>query len=174
MARRVTTTRPPAEAEAAATISAFVGNRANGHARPTKGKNGRKLATVERLAREVYERVSADGAVTNAPELVALYAALHHAVYGVFPGELQGKTWVYACAAAKRLVTEQFAGDYDAAREFLRWVWQREQGREKWRRENLGKKGGSANASGRIGWALQFARQALVTDYRTAQNRELG
>lgn len=174
MARRVTTFRPPAEAEAAAAISAFVGKRANGRRSKVKGKNGRKLETVERLAREVYERASADGPIINAPELVALYAALHSEVYGVFPAELQGKTWVHACAAAKRLVAEQFGGDYAAATEFLRWVWQREQGREKWRRENLGKKGGSANASGRIGWALQFARQALVTDYRTAQNRELG
>ncbi len=99
--------------------------------------------------------------------LVALYARLHARVYGAEPQELaDGKSFFAASSAAERLVRVEFAGTPDRALDFLRWTWRREADREKWRRQNPGGSGG-----GRIGWKLQFAGRALVTDYRVEMAR---
>lgn len=96
--------------------------------------------------------------------LVALYEWLHREVYGVAPAELDGRAWAFATAAAKKLVATEFAGDMADVVDFMKWVWKREEGRERWRREH--------NRDGsRIGWRLQFFPGYLLTDYRISKSR---
>lgn len=96
--------------------------------------------------------------------LVVLYLELHLRVYGVEAADCTGSDRVGAIARAKDFVRDFFDGSSERAVEFLRWTWQREKAREKWRREN--------NAGGkRITWRLQFSA-ALVTDYRLDQARK--
>jgi hypothetical protein len=96
--------------------------------------------------------------------LVGLYAHLHEGVYGVAPAELDAQGWAFASAAAARMTDRHFAGDLERSVLFMRWVWRREEDREKWRRAN-GREGG------RIGWRFQFGAASLVDDYRVDQAR---
>lgn len=96
---------------------------------------------------------------------VAAYALLHERVYGVADGELAPPVRLRAAAAASRCLDHEFGGDRGAMAEMVRWAWQRELEREKWRRAN-GRQGGKLTA-----W-LQFGR--VVTDYRLAQARRAG
>jgi hypothetical protein len=107
---------------------------------------------------------SGDWAGATGLHLVGLYAHLHAGVYGVHATELDAQGWAFAAAAAKRMTDRQFGGEIERAVEFLRWVWRREEDREKWRRSN-GREGG------RIGWRLQFCASGLVDDYRVDQAR---
>lgn len=92
--------------------------------------------------------------------LVALYCWCHEHVYGAPPGELQqGSTWWLAQQAARRQVQQEFREDVVAAVDFVRWVWQREKGREAKRRRD------GTGGDFRIGWRLQFG-PTLLTDYR--------
>lgn len=91
--------------------------------------------------------------------LVGLYAHLHEGVYGVAATELDAQGWAFASAAANRMVGQQFGGSFESAVEFLRWVWRREEDREKWRRAN-------GRSGGRLGWRVQFCARWLVDDYR--------
>ena len=118
-------------------------------------------------AREQMDAFAAAGDWSQASgtHLVALYEWAHKAVYEVDP-LLDAKTWALAAAAANRMVAEHFEGDYGKAVVFLHWVWRREGETEKWRREN--------GRDGRvIGWRLQFAHGALITDYKVAAKRSL-
>ena len=120
-----------------------------------------KLAgrTIEKARTGMHAMAeSGDWGGATGAHLVALYEWIHEQVYGVAPGELDGKTWAIARQAAGRMVEQQFGGDYGAAVVFMRWAWKREQRSEQWRRET-GKEGR------RIGWRLQF-HGALITDYK--------
>jgi len=95
---------------------------------------------------------------------VALYGMLHARTYGAPPAELErGRDYAQAILAAATLLKREFESDPARMFEFLRWTWAREEGREKWRRQN-------ANGGSRIGWRLQFGA-ALITDYRVERAR---
>ena len=103
---------------------------------------------------------SGDWDAATGMHLVALYEFCHREVYGVEPLELgaDAKAWYSASSAAERLVKNFFEGDYGRCVSFVHWIWRREEGREKWRREQN-------RDGGRIGWRLQFSASA-VSDYR--------
>jgi len=123
-------------------------------------------AKMRRFLQDALERLGTGNWVGAKPSsIVALYGVCHERVYGCSPAELSnGLTYLLATAAAARQTKEEFGGDPIRAVEFMRWVWVREESREKWRREN-GRDGG------RISWKLQFGK-ALVTDYRIAMARK--
>lgn len=89
---------------------------------------------------------------------VAMYARLHEGVYGVAPGELGPTERVRACRLAKRMLEREFNQQCGEMALYIRWVWQREQSREKWRRQNQ-------QPGRRITWMVMFGG-ALLTDYR--------
>lgn len=97
---------------------------------------------------------------------VCLFDHCHVQVYGA-PSEVRdGRQFSAAASSASAFLRAQFGGDAQTMAEFVRWVWQREIGREKWRREN-GREGG------RIGWRLQFSA-GMVTDWRVDRARKNG
>jgi hypothetical protein len=116
------------------------------------------------LAESSERARTADWQGAHGRHLVGLYAQLHEGVYGFAPSELDAPGWAFASAAATRMVDRQFGADFERAVEFMRWVWRREEERERWRRAN-------AREGGRIGWRLQFGAAALVDDYRVDQAR---
>jgi hypothetical protein len=94
---------------------------------------------------------------------VALYIVFHEKVYGVFPAEMNPATRFLAVMQAALLLKSQFNGDPLAMATFMTWVWTRETGREKWRKEH--KRSGAT-----LGWRLQFG-PTLVTQWRVDHNR---
>lgn len=82
---------------------------------------------------------SCDWALCGARHIVALYEIMHERVY---------KVPVEASSAERRrfqllvgaFVKRVFDGDYAAMVDYFRWVWSREIGQERWRREH-GKEG---------------------------------
>jgi hypothetical protein len=127
--------------------------------KPVK-RRGPKAETFAKLSEEAFELIGSKRWSELTPRhLVAQWCKLHEHFYGVpVYQEVDGKAGLAAIAMAKTLVEREFRGDYEKACAFMRWTWQRERGREKWRRE-MGRSGG------RIGWRLQFS-STLVTDYR--------
>lgn len=97
---------------------------------------------------------------------VALYAHLHERVYGAAPLELGPTERLHAAGMAAQMLKKHFGHQAAEMAEFMRWVWTREQGREKWRRDN-------DRPGGRIGWRFQF-NGSLLTDYRVDQARTAG
>jgi len=144
----------------AKTLSEFVAERAKPHRLSAEAKLAAARADMKRMA----ESGEWDGA--GGLHLVVLYEFLHREVYGVEALELDAKTRRMATSAAKSLTEKFFGGDYGATVSFMRWAWQREQGREEWRRAN-GREGG------RLGWPLQFSAR-LVSDYRLDGERKAG
>lgn len=145
----------------------------------TKPKAPRKpaKASPSRISRAFDEfdelfknkRWRTDPSAIRPEHAIAFYVRLHEKVYGVRPAELEkGDTWLYACAAAKRL----FIGDKrefdDGAKlfEFILWTWQSETGRVKWCRDN------DKPISKRITWRDQFVLGFKLTDYRQAMAEE--
>jgi hypothetical protein len=90
---------------------------------------------------------------------VRLYGMLHRRVYGVEARELRNSLTM---RAATRFATMQFQNEFNSdpveMADFMRWCWERELGREEWRRRN-------GRSGGRIEWRLQFG-PSLVTDWR--------
>lgn len=121
-------------------------------------------AQQDKLRREMDVAVDkCDWTGCTGRHLVALYGWMHESVYGVAPLDLGvAKTYAVAGAMAQRMVDGWFGGSVAEAADFMAWTWQREQGRMKWRAENL--KG--EQPAFRLSWRLQFG-PALVTDYRT-------
>lgn len=126
----------------------------------------RRVITRARAAQDLERAIEArDYASLRPTHLVALWARCHGQVYGVEPAELDAAAWRGAAFAAARLVRGEFGGSMEAAVEFLRWTWRREQWREDKAREER-------NARvGRIGWRLQFVARHLLTDYRLDRAR---
>lgn len=113
-----------------------------------------------RIAEEAWEGATAG-------VLVALYGLFHERVYGAWPTELDApKVWSLAAMAAARWQRDEFGGDARRTVVCMLWFWMREEGREKWRREN-GRDGQ------RIGWRLQFSG-AVASDYRVSLARRGG
>src|SRR5208282_5697737 len=106
---------------------------------------------------------SGDWSSATPRDFVALYAMLHNRVYGVEPEELTSSARLYAASLARKLLDRSFGGDPWEFADFIRWVWIREESREKWRQQN-------SVSGGRIHWRLQF-NGALVTDWRIERMR---
>lgn len=126
------------------------------------GKPKRQRGISPAKAREQLNEmlVANDFASAKPTHLVALYEWCHERVYGVVPAELTPKVWRGAMFAAARMLKDEFSGDVQAMVAFVRWVWRREQVRERRRRE------GADASSFRISWRLQFVTKHLITDYR--------
>lgn len=88
---------------------------------------------------------------------VTLFAGLHAKVYG-FPPDMNQDQRRMATFSATAMLRTHFDGNSARIADYLRWVWTREQGREKWRKEN-GRDGGA------LRWQLVFSN-ALLADYR--------
>lgn len=103
--------------------------------------------------------------------LLGLHAVFHEKVYGILPTEMRGRMWYAALAAAKGMLTREFAGDPDAGLAFVAWAWSREDAREQRRRAERAEDGGR-----RLGWALLFGRASagMVGDWRAAVSRKRG
>lgn len=122
-------------------------------------------SVFDRTIAETRERMkSGEWEGATARHLVALYAVLHAKVYGIEAAELGPQERYTATLRAGHVLKHDFSEDIDEAVSFFRWVWQREAGREKWRREN--KRSGQ-----RIGIRLMFSGQFL-TDYRLDKARK--
>jgi len=150
---------PPSDREIAASASV------RAFARKPKVRKTRDRIEEARLEMERRAK-SGDWEGATGLHLVLLYAWLHEEVYGVRTSELTPKWRGVAAQMADRLIAGEFAGDVGAAVDFMKWSWKREEGREKWRRENQ-------KEGGRLGWRLQFGG-VLVTDYRVDQARRSG
>lgn len=105
-----------------------------------------------------------DWTEAHAGHLVALYAEMHAIVYGVEPLELKGRVYQGAMSAARKLLRDEFDGEFVRVVAFLRWTWHEERRTEKWRRDE-GRPGGV------IGWRKQFQNRELVTKYRIIRAR---
>lgn len=97
--------------------------------------------------------------------MVALYMWCHAKVYGVSAADMTGPVFFQATRLAGLFVRNQLKGDYEECVEFIRWVWGREQYREKKRKEE------KKEHANRIGWRLQFS-PTLVVDYRLDKARK--
>lgn len=106
---------------------------------------------------------SGDWSQAGANDLVALYKMCHKEVYGLDAADVTGNTYAIASTFAKRMLTNDFAGDGNAMVSFIHWVWSREKTKEERRKES----GGSTY---RLGWRLQFGN-ALLVDYKLYQHR---
>jgi hypothetical protein len=133
--------------------------------KPTRKSWGTPPAERRRVRDEVAQMMgTGDWDAVRPAHFVALYEHLHAIVYGVEPSELDNaKVYSMATQEAARALADRFAGDTAEMVEFIRWSWKREEGREKWRRENK-------REGGRVGWRLQFGG-AFITDYRLDKAR---
>jgi hypothetical protein len=131
--------------------------------KPARGRrqdHGRGL--VDAVAEAEDLREAGDWSTAEARHLVGLYALCHDHVYGVMPEELRA-AFPAAVASAAKLLREDFSGDVSRAVVFVRWVWARENARE--RRRTAGE------GAFRIGWRLMFASRALLTDWKVDGQR---
>jgi hypothetical protein len=140
-----------------------------GKQRPKQARKGTRSGRLESLVVEVDKMVS-DGhwpEDKKKPEtLVALFCWAHEAVYGVSCVADTAKLFNGAVSAAKKLIADEFGGSFDDTLEYVRWVWKREQSREKWRRENGG---------GRVlTWFQVFKYRNLVMEMRVDSVRTKG
>lgn len=124
-------------------------------------------AKMRAAAYEVEARIKKDEWAGARPlHLVALYMKMHLEVYGVEATDCGPTERLQAAGVAGKMLERDFEGDVVAMVDFIRWVWRREVGAEKWRREN--------HRSGRrISWPLQFS-QKLFVDYRIDWKRRAG
>lgn len=122
-----------------------------------KGVVAAKPAAIAATMGEAALMKAADDFSEAEPRhVVALYALLHRAVYGVEPAELRAAEWTLAVMAVRRLVDREFDGSVPKLVELLRWTW---------RREIRAHARANGSERRRIGWRLQFS-PSLVTDYR--------
>ncbi len=129
--------------------------------KPTQKRSATGLARQIRETKEMMK--SDDWSKAKASHLVALYSVLHEMVYGVAP-ELKGDDLKQAKMAAGLFLKTKCGGSVPKAVEFLKWVWKKEKGTEKWRREN--------QVDGKVmGWPLMFRYPSLWTSYKVGQER---
>lgn len=121
--------------------------------------------TRDRVLKEAAEfRAKNDWSKAKPSHFVALYSDCHDKVYGFRPIELEtGKDFALATLAASRLLQTHFKNNREVMLEFIRWTWQREEGRERWRRQN-------STSGQRLGWRLQF-HVSLISDFRIDYER---
>ena len=149
-----------APAKKTAAMDAFLGRRAMPRKPRAKTITPSKMSVAAREASAMMG--TGDWSEAQGRHLVALFCLLHEKVYGVDSGMTSAECF-FASGMAKQLMDRDFGGDPGALVAFVKWTWEREVSREKWRRENQ-KDGGS------IGYRLQFGGR-LVTDYKLAMAR---
>lgn len=95
---------------------------------------------------------------------VGLYAFCHRLTYGVDDLDLEDKAvWRSATRQATRVLHNHFNDDKAEMVEFIKWVWEREAGREEWaKREGKNR--------GRLNVRIQFSAR-IITDYRVDRSR---
>jgi hypothetical protein len=137
-------------------IEAFLGNRTG----QASAKRLRDREDWTALRGEV-ERMMRSGEWDEAEprHFAGLHAVLFEKVYGVQCSEMQGPGRFQAAKMAAQLLVDQFAEDPARLVHYVRWAWEREAGREKWRRDNA-RDGGSMS----FRWVLQEGR--TLDDYR--------
>lgn len=131
---------------------------------PPIRKGGPPRPTQAKLAREEAQRRAdaGDWEGSTGATLVGLYCHCHDLVYGVAPLELEpAQAFQAAQRSAATMLRDQFGGDADAAVDFVRWAWEREQAAVR-RDTNPSRR--------RLGWRLQFSL-SLLTDYQVAMAR---
>lgn len=147
--------------------------------KPKRKSSGASPSRIDRAFREFDElfkgnRWKTEPAKIKPEHAVAFYVRLHVKVYStkeleVYPEELRdGKAWLGACSAVKRLVEGKDKQFDDGAKlfEFILWTWQKERDRVKWLRDN------DKPISKRITWRDQFVLRYKLTDYRQAMAEE--
>lgn len=106
---------------------------------------------------------SGDWSNAEGKHFVALYEWMHQEVYGIdsctTPMDRLG-----AVSAANAMLRNKFDGKPSDMAAYMRWLWARERGREKWRREE--KRDG-----GRLTWRALFVTTYIYGDYRVATIR---
>jgi len=139
------------------------------HNRPSKPPpgtgRGRTLGPLA-VALEDAERRAASGEWEDAGAraFVGLYAMCHRMVYHVDAGDLTDtRTFQAATRLAAGALHRYFGDDKDDLVEFIKWIWEREKGREEWAARE-------GKDRGRLNVRLQFSA-TLVTDYRVDQSR---
>ena len=139
------------------------------HNRPQKPPQGairgRKKTALE-VALENAEKRAASGRWDDATAgaFVGLYAMCHRLTYGVDAADLAERgTFQAATRAATRALHDHFGDDKAELVEFVKWVWEREKGREEWAARE-------GKSRGRLNVRIQFSA-GLVTDYRVDQSR---
>lgn len=154
------------ESSAADAVDAFAGA---GKKRKRRGTSPKRrldagLADVER---RIAER---DWDNMRPMTLVSVFVWCHRRTYGVTPAELEkAPALSRACMLAANLVKREFENDFDAALAFIRWTWEREDGREQWRRRN------QRDGSKPLSWSNQFSPAPwLMTDYKVHLQRMKG
>lgn len=134
------------------------------------GQHG-KIKRAAQKARELLDEANKaeDPAVVwdqgNATAMLGLYAVLHEKVYGVFPGSVTDGEFEVASRAAGLMCKQNFRGSWYEVVKFMRWVWQREAGREAERVRR-----GQTEARN-IRPKLMFSRY-LLEDYESALVRQ--
>ncbi len=146
---------------AGATIDSQTG-RATAKEKPKR--RATMAASVFNRAVAETEAMMAEGdwSQCTARHIVALYDLMHMKVYGIESSMSSGDRHIAALRAGS-FAKRELGGDFEKVVDYFRWVWTREMGREKWRREN-----GREGARLTIGWCFGGA---LFTDYRLALTR---
>lgn len=154
------------------TLATWAGSRDTAKKREAskeRKSKGPAKSTLDRAFVKLHDMIaSRDYEGAKPIHFLALYYWMHEQVYGVVCAEMGAHDRKMGCFAASLIFRKQFDSDPEAMIDFMRWVWNREIGREKWRRENRPDGGG-----GRIGIGLQFSNK-LVTDYRLDVLRKKG
>jgi hypothetical protein len=128
-------------------------------------KRLREAAVVDGQRHECAEMMrSGDWSAAGPAHLVALFAMLFERVYGVPCGEVAGPARFYAAKMVGGLLRDEFGGDPGAVAAYLRWAWEQEAGRERWRREHH-RDGGHLSYR----WVLQAGR--TLDEYRLSLAR---
>lgn len=164
MPRQLKKTADASVLQASASLSLTVGKK-----KPRGARKGTRAPRLESFVLKVDSMIS-DGHWPDEykqPEyLVALFCWAHEAIYGVSCVADVAKLFNGAVSATKKLMADEFDGSFDATLEYVRWVWKREQSREKWRRENGG---------GRVlTWFHVFKYRNLVMEMRVDSVRTKG
>lgn len=120
---------------------------------------------LERLMEQVEHCIESEDWGDKRPALlVGVFAWAHEQVYGVSVVSELKRSFLPAINGAKRLMEEEFNGDFDETLTFMRWAWARESDREEWRRKNTG-------YGKRLKWRSFFQYRDLVTEMRLAEAR---
>lgn len=90
--------------------------------------------------------------------MVALYALMHEKVYGIEAVDLDSQARYKMTMMANTFIKREFSDNVVDAVEFFRWMWGREMGHEKYRREN-------ATDGRRLTAYLMFSNK-LLPDFR--------
>lgn len=135
--------------------------------RSTKAR-GIAKAVAAKLVREVDAMLEAGTLGDLAPRYwVALFCWMHEAIYDVSCVEEVRGEWNVASSRASAMLAEEFDGDEEAFLVYVKWVANREEQTELWRRSN--RKPGR-----RLGWRDFFMLKRKLTDYRLDEARRKG